>query len=105
MIQVDLSSRPASVTLDHPEDCRRFHVRVRGGTEAALEEALARCDVGHVSESGHVMVEVAAVRRLAEGRVAGSWTEQFSGLLSYADSKGWLDDGGRRIRAHVEWAE
>ena len=30
--------------------------------------------------------------------------EQFDGMIAYATSKGWLDESGTRVRAHIERA-
>jgi hypothetical protein len=41
----------------------------------------------------------------AEGAAAGSvgadWPERFAAMLGYARGKGWLDEAGTHIRAHV----
>jgi hypothetical protein len=48
------------------------------------------------------MVEIDAVRRMAQGRVRTGWDQDFAGMLEYARSKGWLDETGTSIQAHVE---
>jgi len=104
IIEIDLTGETASVGLAEPEDCKRFHVTARGGDVAALGAGLADGGVGRLLPSGDAMIEVAAVRRLAEGRVPADWADDFAGMLAYAGSKGWLDEGGTAIQAHVEWA-
>ena len=99
IVRVDLAASPAAVTLDEPDDCRRFHVAAAGGRDAAqVGEAVGRAD-----ESGDVFVDVGLVRRLAAGRVGEAWEKDFAGMLDFARSKGWLDESGQAIRAHVEW--
>ena len=104
IVVVDLTGEPAAVTLAAPEDCTRFHVTVQGGDGPALVAALSSAGVGHLLPSGDVMINTSALARLARGRVPDGWDEQFAGMLTYAQSKGWIDDTGSRIQGHVEWA-
>ena len=103
IIEIDLTGETAVIGLAEPEDCKRFHVAARGGDPAALEAALAVNAVGRLLPSGDAQIDTAAVRRMAEGRVPGGWDDDFSGMLAYAAGKGWLDDRGTAIQAHVEW--
>ncbi len=104
IIDVDLTGAAAAIELAEPEDCKRFHVAVRGGDAAALGEALTAGGVGRLLPAGEAMIDTAAVRRMAQGQVPAGWDEDFAAMLGYAQSKGWLDDTGEAIRAHVEWA-
>jgi hypothetical protein len=104
IIDVDLRDPPATIELAEPEDCKRFHVAARGGDRELLSAALPAHGVGRLLESGEAMIEVAAVRRMAAGRVPGGWDDDFAGMLRYAEGKGWLDGTGEAIQAHVEWA-
>lgn len=104
IIEIDLAGETAVIDLAEPEDCKRFHVAARGGDGAALGAALEVNAVGRLLPSGDTMIEIAAVRRLAEGRVPDGWADELAGMLKYAESKGWLDDTGSAIQAHVEWA-
>jgi hypothetical protein len=102
-VVVDVGVEPATVTLEEPADCKRFHVTVRGGAGAGpLDEALRAGAVGSLNGDGEALVFVDAVRRLAVGQVDESWESDFAAMLGYADSKGWLSDDGASIRAHVE---
>jgi hypothetical protein len=40
---------------------------------------------------------------MAAGRVGAAWQTDFDRMLDYARTKGWLDDAGDAIQAHVEW--
>lgn len=104
IIDVDLTDAAAPVTLAEPEDCKRFHVAARGGDASALAAALEAAGVGRLLPSGEAVIEIGVVRRLAAGHVADGWDEEFAGMLRYAESKGWLDETGSSIRAHVEWS-
>ena len=104
IIDVDLTGPEAAVALVEPEDCKRFHVAVRGGDDKTLEAALTDHSVGRLLSSGEAMIDVAAVRRMAEGQVGDGWAEDFAAMLGYAASKGWLDETGGSIQAHIERA-
>lgn len=104
-VQVDLSATPPVVTLEAPEDTARFHVLVSGGRDAALVYgALVDAAAGRL-EGDDAWIAVDAVRRMAAGRVGDRWDADLDAMLEYARGKGWLDEAGHSIRAHVEWPE
>ena len=102
-LQVDLREQPPVVSLEAPDDVTRFHVEVVGGADRGLVfGALVDAAAGRL-EGDDAYVAVDAVRRLAAGRVEPGWDEAFAGMLGYARTKGWLDEAGNAIKAHVEW--
>ncbi|HEY5024825.1 MAG TPA: hypothetical protein VII76_07600 [Acidimicrobiales bacterium] len=103
-VVVDVEAEPATVVVEDPADCGRFHVAVRGGGDSgALDGALRSNAVGVLDADGEALVDVGAVRRLAAGSVGETWEADFGAMLDYARSKGWLSEDGTSIRAHVEW--
>jgi hypothetical protein len=88
------------VALGSPEDCKAFSVRARGD-RARLAGALEAAAVGRM-DGDEALIDVDAVRRLAAGRVGPGWDGDFSAMLEYAATKGWIADEGRSIRAHIE---
>ena len=104
IIDVDLTGSDSHVRLAEPEDCKRFHVAARGGDREALAAALEASGAGRLLPSGEAMIEIGVVRRLAAGRVAEGWDDEFAAMIRYAGSKGWLDETGSSIQAHVEWS-
>jgi hypothetical protein len=103
IVAVDLAS--GAVTLESADDCGRFHVVARGdGGIERLDAALRDSNVGRVDGDG-AFIAVDAVRRLAAtGHVGDAWDSDFAAMVDYARTKGWLDDAGAAIRAHIEWA-
>ena len=103
-VRVDLEYDTTSVSLEEPENCKQFHVVVAGvGNDTVVASALDGAGVGRASaKPDHVYINVAAVRELAAGRVGDTWEDDFSGMLAYASSKGWLDESGSAIEAHIE---
>ena len=102
VVDVDTTSEPPGVTLEDPEDCTAFSVRVRG-VRAALGPALEAAGVGRM-DGEEALIGVEAVRRLAGASVGASWDADFAAMLDYAEGKGWIAEEGRSIRAHVEGA-
>ena len=102
-VQVDLAPMPPTVSLEEPEDCKRFHVAVVNGHDPTLVfGALVDAAAGRL-EGDHAWITVDAVRRMAKDRVGPGWDTDFEAMLSFAASKGWLDPAGGSIQAHVEW--
>ena len=103
-VRVDLEYDTVAVSLEEPENCKQFHVAVSGDADDGLvASTLDAAGVGRASpNAGHVYVTIDAVRSMAEGRVGDSWAADFDGMLGYASSKGWLDETGSAIEAHIE---
>jgi hypothetical protein len=50
-----------------------------------------------------VWVDVEWLRRNASAQVDDpTFDAQFDGVIAYATRKGWIDDTGTRVRAHIE---
>lgn len=101
-VEVDLGPQPPVVTLEEPDDCTRFHLAVVGGDDLArVFGALVDAAAGRL-EGDHAWITIDAIRRMAAGRVGDDWDARFDGMLAYARTKGWVDDTGNLIRAHIE---
>jgi hypothetical protein len=115
-VQVDLCSTPPVVSLEEPTDTRQFHLAIVGSSGASSGAiSVASSDLGLVYgalvdaaagrlEGDDAWISVDAVRRMASGRVGPEWDGDFASMLDYAATKGWLDEAGHAIKAHVEWA-
>jgi hypothetical protein len=104
MVAVDVAGDPVSVALAEPEDCRRFHIQVTGeGTLETVAEAIDRSGAGHL-DGDHAYIAIDWIRSRAEGRVPSDWPANFDAMIGFARSKGWLDEDGGAIQAHIEWA-
>jgi hypothetical protein len=104
-VQVDVNAQPPVVTLEEPDDCARFHLTVVGGNDLArVFGALVDAAAGRL-EGDHALVTIDAVRRMAAGRVGDDWDDRFAAMLGFAKSKGWIDDTGNAIQAHIEHGE
>lgn len=86
---------PRLVDLDRLD---RLHAELHG----TLDDA----DLGDLcapADDEHVWLHVARAREIG---VAASndpaFGDNFDGMIGYATSKGWLDDDGTHVRAHIE---
>ncbi|MFN0027993.1 MAG: hypothetical protein ACKV2O_12570 [Acidimicrobiales bacterium] len=102
---VRLSGPAAVPELVEPENCTQFHVEygVAGAGPHEVARELGRWADGATDD--HVWIPVSVVRAAAEGRVGEDWDAAFSGMLGYAKSKGWLNEQGDAIAAHVAHPE
>lgn len=89
-----------SVELVDPLDVTAFHVVCPLGV--SLEVRLRETGLGELLPDGDVFVPVDTIRRYASGNVGVGWERDLAGMVAYAVRKGWADEAGARIRAHVE---
>src|SRR5688500_1576759 len=86
------------VHMDDPSDFKAFKVVVKEGEDLSAIEV-----VGRLADAGTAWIGVDAVRNLAgAAATVPGWEDDFAAMLGYARSKGWLDDAGTEIQAHIE---
>jgi hypothetical protein len=75
---------------------------------AASTAALAGIGtLGDVDADGqHVWLHLAEFKAAAAATVPADtrdeWSAGFDGMIAFASKHGWVDDSGRKVRAHVE---
>ena len=96
MIVVLSSSEPPRLTdLDRLD---RLHAELHGAIETARLDDLCEPD-----DAEHVWLDVAGARAIGvEASSDPAFGEGFDGMIGYAASKGWLNDAGTHVRAHIE---
>jgi hypothetical protein len=101
IIHADL--RSGTVTLLDPRDLKGFHVEVAGGAvdDDRLDGVLS--PYGRL-DGDHAWITTDGVVALAGDAADESWHAAFEGMVAYAREKGFLDDSGSAIRAHLEVA-
>lgn len=89
-----------AVELVDADDCKGFHVEVRGDVDVA--GVLDASGAGTLADDGeHALIEIGWVRQHATV-VGPHWEQEFEGMLDYARGKGWIDEGTSSIVAHIE---
>jgi hypothetical protein len=101
IITVD-TARAAAVELTEPDDFKGFKIVVRREDTDQLEAALD--GVATVEPGGEAaFVEIEALKGLAGDRASDpDWLSSLDGMVSYAQTKGWVSDDGSSLQAHVE---
>lgn len=97
IVQLSPDAPPTLTDLDRFD---RLHADCPGDLAAMASGSL--CDADPDGE--HVWLDIAEAR--AAGSSAASdgatFVEQFDAMIAYARSKGWTNDAGTHVRAHVE---
>ena len=97
IIRVDAAG---DVQVDEHDVFTDFHVETQAGF--TTEDLAAIMGEGTWAGGDHLWIAEAAIRHWLSGRTDEVWEEGFSGMFDYARSKGWTDEAGTHLRAHVE---
>lgn len=91
----------SSIELRQPDDFKGFHVEAADGLDVG--RLLAAGSAGGPADGADVYVSIDWLRGAASTLGVGAdWPDQLAGMVTYAGSKGWLDEAGGAIRAHIE---
>lgn len=90
----------ARITLDDADTFTAFSVQAPGRSSAEAA-ALFGADA-QARDEDHLWVSIARLRALGRAHGSLEWQRGCDGMLSYAGSKGWVDDEKRMVRAHIE---
>jgi hypothetical protein len=97
IVELSVDQPPALVDADRLD---RLHATCAGDPESA-RYGDDSCTPG--PDPDHVWVDVDWLRRNAMAQADDpTYGAQFDGMIAYATRKGWLDDTGTRVRAHIE---
>jgi hypothetical protein len=90
----------SSVTLDDPDTFTAFHVAAPDLEHRAILAALGP----DARDAGNDELWLSIDRLHALGARYGGpdWRPGCDRMLEYAKSKGWIDESGSHVRAHVE---
>lgn len=92
-----------AVEIREADDLTRLSVRAPGLTEADAATCLARSGAGTVDETGHMFLNLAHLRRIAEASDTGpDWPNRWERMIDYARKNGWLTTDNQSVQAHLE---
>ena len=94
IVRVEADGSPS---LDEPANCGGLHVA--GAGERDVIAALESAGVATRLDDDHVALSIAWLRAASAGAATPS---AFDGMIRYATTKGWVDDAGTAVRAHVQ---
>jgi hypothetical protein len=92
-------SPDAPPALDDVDRLDRLHAECPGPLASMATGPLCRAD----EDGEHVWLDIAAAR--AAGAAASAdqgFGDRFDAMIEFATSKGWTDDAGTHVRAHIE---
>lgn len=96
IIRVDLAS---GASLEDEATFTAFHAVSSTDDNGIVGAAMGAA--GHAAdEPGHVWVSVDWIRSAADGDAV--WVAGFDAMVGYAESKGWTNEAGSHIKAHLE---
>jgi hypothetical protein len=90
------------VTAEETDDLNALSVQLRSTDEELAVKVLG--DYGRLAGS-HVWLDIESLKSFAPMPRSCSWDERFAKTMAYARSKGWVDETGKFVRAHIEGGE
>jgi hypothetical protein len=88
-----------AVTLEESQDFKKFKLVIDAARDDA-KLAPALNGVATIDREGHAWVSEAWLR----GRdSAAAWQDGLSAMIAVAKKYGWVDEGKKAVRAHIEW--
>ncbi len=93
-------ARDFRVTLEEPQDFKRFKLVIDAARSDGTRLAAALSGVATLSTDGHGWVSEAWLRRCEP---AQAWQDGVTAMVAVAKKYGWVDEEAKTIRAHVEW--
>jgi len=88
------------IRVDEHDVFTDFHVETSAGFSTG--DLAATMGEGTRAGGEYLWIAETAVRHWLSGRTDDTWDEGFSSMFDFARSKGWTDDAGTHLRAHVE---
>ena len=90
------------MSISEPDDCRRLHVAT-DLPPADVDAALRGTGIGRLGDTGDALLDVAELHSRARAvATAQSWDADWTAMIGYATTKGWVSDDGATVTAHVE---
>ncbi|MGW7540467.1 hypothetical protein ACWGKQ_05045 [Streptomyces sp. NPDC054770] len=98
IVHVDVGRRRCEVR--DADDLRRLSVEVAG---EAPDEEIDRiaAPLVRMQSPTHAWVSAQELRAACAREGDQAWAREFDAMVAFAVSKGWVDDTGTRLRAHV----
>ena len=91
-------SADSPARLDDLDRLDRLHAESAGPPDATRLTDWCSLD----DDGEHVWLDVAACRSIGMASLGTGWAEGFDAMVDFAASRGWTDEDGRRVRAHIE---
>jgi hypothetical protein len=94
--------RQQRAAVQQADDLKRFSVVVVGGaSDEELESALA--PLARLESCAIAWVSIERLRAACGRDDDAAWSRAFDEMVEFAASKGWVDETGTALRAHLEY--
>ena len=97
---ISINSETKTASIEKPEVLTEFHVQ-----SSVDDESYVASTIGNGSEpagESHVWISIEWIAQNVVGSVPREWEEQFSDMVEYAAGKGWVNDAGTHLKAHIQ---
>ncbi len=97
-ISIDPDAKTASI--QEPEVLTAFHIE-----SPEHKEDLVASIIGNGAEPAgdtHVWVSIEWITHDVKGKVSDNWEDDFAGMVQYAQGKGWVNETGTHLKAHIK---
>lgn len=84
--------------MDDAENLKGLGVSLRSCSPDEAGHLLG--ELGRLKDE-HVWLDIARLRALSPLAGDPDWLAGFDGVMAYAATRGWIDDSGARVRAHL----
>ncbi len=98
-MRIVVSGSAGTVTAEDANNLDALSVTVVDAEPEQVPALLAR--LGRV-EGEHAWLDVRSLRAFAPIPRPCSWDVRFADSVAHAASRGWLDESGKAVRAHIE---
>jgi hypothetical protein len=88
------------ICVGRPGDCRSLYVTSNGIGYDAVAEILESSGIGKRNAEPDLWIEIAALEKLAQ-LDRPTWAEDFDAMIAFAATRGWIDDNGELVAAHL----
>lgn len=94
-----------TVQIEQPLDFKRFHLEIAAPRSelAALRNVFAA--YGVIENDAHAWIDADALRQWPGLAGNAEYQSGLRSMLDFAARKGWMSSDGKRVRAHIVWAE
>jgi len=95
-------ARDHKVALAETQDFKRFKLVIDGLRQPTPGLKAALTGIATLDSDGHAWVSETWLR----GRdPAPSWQEGLTAMIAVARKYGWVNEGDKSVRAHIEWTD
>lgn len=107
LVRISRGDETSTATVEDAADLTRLHVVAPAGLSGEqVSAAVESTGLGRSADAGHVWLNADALHAAGAPNPADpEWEEGFRAMIAYASSRGWLDEDGHSLAAHIEYTD